>query len=54
MNNNIETRLPFLDINVAKYCFNLSNSLKIKPWQLSTSKKLARAIHARANSTIAQ
>lgn len=30
MSNNIETRLPFLDPNIAKYCFNLSNSLKIK------------------------
>ena len=27
MNINIETRLPFLDINVAKYCFNLSKYL---------------------------
>ena len=30
MSNNIEARLPFLDVNIAKYCFNLKNSLKIK------------------------
>jgi K+-sensing histidine kinase KdpD len=30
MSNNIEARLPFLDVNFAKYCFNLKNSLKIK------------------------
>ena len=30
MSNGVETRLPFLDITLAKYCFNLSNDLKLK------------------------
>ncbi len=30
MINNIETRLPFLEQDFAKYCFNLKNSAKIK------------------------
>ena len=30
MANGVETRLPFLDITLAKYCFNLSNDLKLK------------------------
>ncbi len=30
MVNNIETRLPFLNQDFAKYCFNLKNSVKIK------------------------
>ena len=30
MVNSIETRLPFLDISLAKYCFNLRNELKLK------------------------
>lgn len=31
MSNGIETRLPFLDADIAKYCFNLKNDFKIKP-----------------------
>ena len=30
MVNGVETRLPFLDITLAKYCFNLRNDLKLK------------------------
>ena len=30
MTNNIETRLPFLDIDIAKFCFNLQNEFKLK------------------------
>lgn len=29
MSNSIETRLPLLDIDIAKYCFNLKNNFKI-------------------------
>ena len=29
MSNSIETRLPLLDIDLAKYCFNLNNDFKI-------------------------
>ena len=29
MVNGIETRLPFLDVDIAKYCFNLHNNYKI-------------------------
>ncbi len=54
MNNNIETRLPFLDINVAKYCFNLSNSLKIRDntnrWIMKESlKKITQKIKFKKN-----
>jgi asparagine synthase (glutamine-hydrolysing) len=31
MSNGIETRLPFLDVDIAKFCFNLKNDFKIKP-----------------------
>ena len=30
MINNIESRIPLLDIDIAKYCFNIKNSLKLK------------------------
>ena len=30
MYNSIETRLPFLDTKLAKYCFNLQNKLKLQ------------------------
>ena len=30
MASSIETRLPFLDIDVAKFCFNLHNEFKLK------------------------
>jgi asparagine synthase (glutamine-hydrolysing) len=30
MSSSIETRLPFLDIDVAKFCFNLQNEFKLK------------------------
>ena len=29
MNSSVENRVPFLDHNLAKFCFNLENSLKI-------------------------
>jgi len=30
MSSHIETRIPFLDIDVAKFCFNLDNEFKLK------------------------
>ena len=30
MTNHIETRIPFLDVDIAKFCFNLDNELKLK------------------------
>ena len=30
MTSSIETRLPFLDIDIAKFCFNLNNQMKYK------------------------
>ena len=30
MSSQIETRLPFLDIDIAKFCFNLQNEFKLK------------------------